>query len=306
VRTAIALVLSVVAIAARAQTDVVEYCAFDDSEFDSRIPSSAPNDLTKTLWDRILAGLGLRKAVLVLRSADVPNAVAFMGQTEPVIYYNPLIVKRLADVPPDWVASGILAHELGHHQLHHLVTADRERIKDERDADEFSGFALFQLQVDEDHVAAAANSIKNYRRSKNYDPPAARAAQFLVGWRDAKATREKELSRAPPNSAQQDQTAWSLADRWKDRLSNAQPSQVSRVVLKGSQDATYLLSTDFVVAVKNDGVAEIVGKRLPPILPGYAWMYQSSKRLYGVKLNGDLVLPTEDGEVAKVGYVTDK
>jgi hypothetical protein len=118
-------------------------CSFDGRHSQARVffPSGA---LAQVAVSTIIKYTGLVQN-FVVAEANIPNAEAFVNNEKRVILYNPQFIQRIVNSSStDWAATGILAHEIGHHLLGHTIQS-RVDPKMELDADRFAGFVLQKM-----------------------------------------------------------------------------------------------------------------------------------------------------------------
>jgi hypothetical protein len=85
----------------------------------------------------------------------------------------------------------------------------------------------------------------------------------------------------------------------------AQPAFVARAVFSGDPIAYYITTSDDIVAINPQTQQPVlIGKKIPPTVAGFAWMYATSMIVYGVTGDGRIFNRDQFGNPFQVGYVT--
>jgi predicted Zn-dependent protease len=101
-----------------------------------------------------------------------------------VILFDPHFMAQVADrICPDWGATSILAHEVGHHLAGHTLRQSNEPWRDELEADDFSGFVLARLGATLAEATSAAARISARAIDTDHIPAELIALQlsFMAG-----------------------------------------------------------------------------------------------------------------------------
>ncbi|GEO08021.1 toll/interleukin-1 receptor domain-containing protein [Segetibacter aerophilus] len=85
---------------------------------------------------------------------------------------------------------------------------------------------------------------------------------------------------------------------------NMANSYVMRCVFVNDPNAYYVTNSNAIVMVNPYGQAMQVGRRIPPIFPNLAWMYQTASSMYGVTFQGYIFATFPNGQTLQIGYVT--
>jgi hypothetical protein len=79
---------------------------------------------------------------------------------------------------------------------------------------------------------------------------------------------------------------------------------VMRCVFVNDPNAYFVTNTDVIVMIDPFGKAIPIGRRIPPIFPNLAWMYQTNASMYGVTFQGYIFATFPNGQTLQIGYVT--
>jgi hypothetical protein len=83
----------------------------------------------------------------------------------------------------------------------------------------------------------------------------------------------------------------------------AQVSNVLRCVFQQEPAITYFVRSDNqIVGVLPNGQQRVVGRRIPPTVPGFAWMYATPVIAYGVDAQGAIWNRAPNGMTFQIGY----
>ncbi len=188
--------------------------------------SFASNYHAERAVDKILKPLGVKSNFVLVACPNIANAMAitFDDGLRYIVYDNAFMEEIDKDSNTNWASISILAHEIGHHLSGHTtlrrgdlsMTAYLERRrKNELEADEFSGFAMFKLGATLVQAQAAMMSLDDVDDpEENYDHPKKwrRLEAIKTGYMDAK-------SQQPPPSGRGEGTARGSIDGvWVGRV----------------------------------------------------------------------------------------
>jgi hypothetical protein len=124
-----------------------------------------------------------------LREADVPNAKAITLGENRYLLFNRAWLRKLGDGRTDWAATGILAHEVGHHLLGHVLRKDSpSRYPGEGQADKYSGFIMGKMGATLDQALIAVRSSALEAGSKTHPSRSERVQFVTAGWNEAVET----------------------------------------------------------------------------------------------------------------------
>jgi hypothetical protein len=110
--------------------------------------------------DEIVRRSGLKRNFYVMECPNTDNCfAAIQGQTRLIVYDGSFMKKANDLSKSDWGALSILAHEIGHHlQGHTIIEGGSDPIK-ELEADEFSGFVMYQMGASLKEAQAAISKL---------------------------------------------------------------------------------------------------------------------------------------------------
>lgn len=96
--------------------------------------------------ENIVRRSGLKQNFYVMECPSIDNCFAATRNGERLIVYDPSFMRRINDITQtDWAALSILAHEIGHHLQGHTIKQGGSDHEKELEADEFSGFVMYQM-----------------------------------------------------------------------------------------------------------------------------------------------------------------
>ena len=110
--------------------------------------------------DEIVRRSGLKRNFYVMECPNTDNCfAAIQGQTRLIVYDGSFMKKANDLSKSDWGALSILAHEIGHHlQGHTIIEGGSDPVK-ELEADEFSGFVMYQMGASLKEAQAAISKL---------------------------------------------------------------------------------------------------------------------------------------------------
>ncbi|MEL6867161.1 MAG: hypothetical protein AAFP19_22240, partial [Bacteroidota bacterium] len=125
---------------------------------------------------------------------SIPNATAVILNNKRYIQYNPeFIANASAQSYEEWVIYGVFAHEIGHHTNFHL-TGKNARHTEELEADQYTGFILYQLKASLAEAQAAVNKLGSSTSSRTHPSKKKRLEAVAKGWNKAKRQAEERNS----------------------------------------------------------------------------------------------------------------
>jgi hypothetical protein len=248
----------------------------------------------------------------VIRAANVANAVAAIQGEQRLILYNQQFMMRVRDrTGSDWSQISILAHELGHHLQGHTLQPGGSRPPIELEADKYSGFILHRMGATLAQAQAAMQLIANDQGSTTHPGKQARLAAITNGWLKARDLAGQTTNPGSPNPSPAPQPSQSPAPVGPNGPGPAPgPTSgsnfVARVVFPAEAAIAYFVTTGNDIVAINPQTQQpvLVGRRIPPTLPGFAWMYQTAQITYGVLPDGRVMNRNQFGVMFQVGYVT--
>jgi hypothetical protein len=102
-------------------------------------------EASKAIED-IVRRSGLKQNFYVMECPNTDNCYAVTQNGERIIVYDAKFMQKINDMTKtDWGALSILAHEIGHHLQGHTLKIGGSDYTKEIEADEFSGFVMYQM-----------------------------------------------------------------------------------------------------------------------------------------------------------------
>lgn len=96
--------------------------------------------------NEIVSRSGLKQNFYIMECPNIDNCFAAVREGERLIVYDAAFMNKVNNLTnTDWGAMSILAHEIGHHLQGHTLKEGGSEQSKEIEADEFSGFVMYQL-----------------------------------------------------------------------------------------------------------------------------------------------------------------
>lgn len=288
-------------------------CSFDGENFDDTIYTYASNEEAVAVVTKILKYTGLNQN-FEIQAANVPNAMATIRGEKRYILYNQEFMRGIKNATKtDWSGTSILAHEIGHHLQGHTIQAGGSRPVIELEADKYSGFVLQRMGATIDQAKVAMESLGNDAGSSTHPKKRDRLVAIVAGWNEASELLGIKKSDVDdkPNTKPVDQTT--IPERpstTQPPSPNPTPNQpvtaqpVSRCVFNGDPNVYLVMSDNAIVSFNQMGQAVLIGRKVPPTMQGFAWMYQNSFTTFGVDGGGRIWGTNAFGQPMQMGYVT--
>ncbi len=287
-------------------------CSYDGQALPADLYGFESNAEAEQAVKRILDNTGLNQN-FTIRAANVNNAAAaIQGQQRMILYSQDFMIRVKNETNTDWAAISILAHEVGHHLQGHTIQAGGSRPTIELEADRYSGYVLFRMGATLAQAQAAMNAIGSDTGSTTHPAKSARLAAITNGWvaaRDQAVLPSGPVKSEPQPQAPEQGPLMPTSGPMPQTGPIANPGSatltfVSRVLFPGDPTAYFVTSTDDIVARAPNGVIALVGRKTPPTLPGFAWMYSTAAITYGVLPTGEVVNRNQFGAIYQIGLVT--
>lgn len=134
----------------------------------------------------IVSRSGLKQNFYIMECPNIDNCFAAVRDSERLIVYDSNFMQRINNLAKtDWGAMSILAHEIGHHlQGHTLKQGGSDPVK-ELEADEFSGFVMYQLGATLKEAQMAIMKLTTEFDSGTHPPRSKRIAAIEKGYKNA-------------------------------------------------------------------------------------------------------------------------
>jgi hypothetical protein len=136
--------------------------------------------------DEIVRRSGLKRNFYVMECPNTDNCfAAIQGQTRLIVYDGSFMKKANDLSKSDWGALSILAHEIGHHLQGHTIIEGGSDPAKELEADEFSGFVMYQMGATLKDAQAAINKLTSDYDGGTHPPRSKRLASIKKGYDNA-------------------------------------------------------------------------------------------------------------------------
>lgn len=144
-----------------------------------------PDEEAKEIVNQICTLVGIHPNFDLKRSDEVGNATAVVKDGDRMIVYNEDFIRHIIDSSGTyWASVSILAHEIGHHLNGHSLAPSPTSLREELEADEFSGWILAKMHATLEQAQMAVRSINYDDEFKDLHPGRVdRLAHVEIGWR---------------------------------------------------------------------------------------------------------------------------
>ena len=185
-------VLSTFILVANAQEDKVQ--SFGYNYYGQKINEKAfcsqfsfrSKEVAEKAVDEIVRRSGLKRNFYVMECPNTDNCfAAIQGQTRLIVYDGSFMKKANDLSKSDWGALSILAHEIGHHLQGHTIIEGGSDPAKELEADEFSGFVMYQMGASLKDAQAAINKLTSDYDGGTHPPRQKRLASIKKGYDNA-------------------------------------------------------------------------------------------------------------------------
>jgi hypothetical protein len=137
--------------------------------------------------ENIVKRSGLKQNFYVMECPNTDNCFAATRNGERLIVYDAKFMNRLSDLTKtDWGALSILAHEIGHHLQGHTIKPAGSEHEKELEADEFSGFVMYQMGATLKQAQAAIASLTTEYTTTTHPARSKRLRSIEAGYLNAK------------------------------------------------------------------------------------------------------------------------
>jgi hypothetical protein len=139
--------------------------------------------------EEIVRRSGLKKNFYVMECPNTDNCFAAVQNGNRLIVYDGAFMRRVNDLTKtkDWGAMSILAHEIGHHLQGHTIIEGGSDPAKELEADEFSGFVMYQMGASLNEAQAAIQKLTTDYDGGTHPPRGKRLSSIEKGYRNAQA-----------------------------------------------------------------------------------------------------------------------
>jgi hypothetical protein len=134
----------------------------------------------------IVSRSGLKQNFYVMECPNIDNCFAAARNGERLIVYDASFMRRVNSMTKtDWGAMSILAHEIGHHLQGHTIKEGGSDPTRELEADEFSGFVMYQMGASLKEAQSAIWRLTTDYDSGSHPPRRKRMAAIKKGYENA-------------------------------------------------------------------------------------------------------------------------
>lgn len=254
----------------------------------------------KTQVERVVRVSGLEMNFELVINPSTPAAAEIVNSRR-VILFDPHFMAQVADrICPDWGATSILAHEVGHHLAGHTLRQSAEPWRDELEADDFSGFVMARLGATLAEATSAAARILPEQATPTHPGRADRIAAIVHGWQNAKALLTAERSQSGRNRTL---TPMPQSPFDPDDASTASThlGLAARIILYNDPNDYYVTLGGRIDAY--DGTRRPIGRKGIPSTNDYAWTFHADGLRLNVALDGRIWVRLPSGFALEVGLV---
>ncbi|WP_156424824.1 hypothetical protein [Novosphingobium fuchskuhlense] len=254
----------------------------------------------RTQVERVVRVSGLEMNFDLIAATSTPAAAEIINGRR-VILFDPHFMAQVADrICPDWGATSILAHEVGHHLAGHTLRQTTEPWRDELEADDFSGFVLARLGATLAEATSAAARILPEQSTSTHPGRADRIAAIVHGWQNAKALMNAEIENIKRHPgllpvAQINYDANSL------RNENSDAPLKYRIIIYNDPIDYYITKGGRIDSY--NGLRTAISRKTFPTSSDYAWSFQSDGLRFNVAHDGRIYTRLPSGVTLEVGMV---
>jgi hypothetical protein len=143
-------------------------------------------EIAEKAVDEIIRRSGLKQNFYVIECPNTDNCFAAIQGQNRLIVYDGSFMKKANDLSKsDWGALSILAHEIGHHLQGHTIIEGGSDPSKELEADEFSGFVMYQMGASLKEAQAAINQLTSDYDDGTHPARPKRLAAIKKGYENA-------------------------------------------------------------------------------------------------------------------------
>lgn len=138
--------------------------------------------------EEIVRRSGLKKNFYVMECPQIDNCFATTKDGNRLIVYDGNFMNKVNDATKtDWAAWSILAHEIGHHLQGHTIDGEASDHRKELEADEFSGFVMYQLGAGLKDAQAAMRKFSDEYPTSTHPVRSKRLVSIEKGYKQAQS-----------------------------------------------------------------------------------------------------------------------
>lgn len=160
--------------------------AINEREICNWVAFSTRPEVSKAI-ENIVRRSGLKQNFYVMECPNTDNCFAATRNGERLIVYDPKFINKLSNVTKtDWGALSILAHEIGHHLQGHTIKQGGSEHEKELEADEFSGFVMYQMGAKLKEAQSAIASLTTEYTTTTHPARSLRLKSIEKGYMNAR------------------------------------------------------------------------------------------------------------------------
>lgn len=179
---------------------------------------------------------GLKQNFYVMECPNIDNCFAATRNGERLIVYDASFMRRVNNITKtDWGAMSVLAHEIGHHLQGHTLKQGGSIPVKELEADEFSGFVMYQMGATLKEAQSAIYMLTTDHDYGTHPPRKRRLRAIAKGYKDAKELYPMLASRPVATSNE--------GDVPREKTTNTRPKSPAPIVKEVKKTPTVAKST---------------------------------------------------------------
>lgn len=160
--------------------------AINEKEICNLIAFTSRPEVNKAV-ENIVRRSGLKQNFYVMECPNIDNCFAATRNGERLIVYDSRFFSKLNLVgKSEWAALSVLAHEIGHHLQGHTIKGGGSDHTRELEADEFSGFVMYQMGATLQQAQSAINMVTGNHATSSHPGKSNRLKAISTGYYNAK------------------------------------------------------------------------------------------------------------------------
>ncbi|MFN0174235.1 MAG: M48 family metalloprotease [Saprospiraceae bacterium] len=223
---------------------ILHGCNFEGDETEKEYYTFETSNEADKIVKRILDGTDVSHESIIVKEANVKNALAStVDKRRYILYSTAFLEKFKGDAKTKWAAYTVLAHEIGHHLNGHDFSEKDPKLrrKMELQADKFAGGVCRTLGATLEEALAGMESMQLEGETATHPPKSARTAAIANGWKSKDellgsnrvetlppATEKSKLT--PPNPSKIDPANGTVSN-WVAENQKPQPPQTTSITV---------------------------------------------------------------------------
>jgi len=180
---------------------ILNGCNFEGDETEKEYYTFEASNEADKIVKRILDGTDVSHESIIVKEANVKNALAStVDKRRYILYSTAFLEKFKGDAKTKWAAYTVLAHEIGHHLNGHDFSEKDPKLrrKMELQADRFAGGVCRTLGATLEEALAGMESMQLEGETATHPPKSARTAAIANGWKSKDELLGSNPIEAPP------------------------------------------------------------------------------------------------------------